>query len=99
MQLPKFIKIGRHRYAVNKRSRARKRGTMGEVCYLQRYIDVVTHSGYTGRAFKSEEMADTFWHEVTHAILHEMQHPYRDNEKFVARFATLLTKAINSAEF
>ncbi len=44
-------------------------------------------------------MHDTFWHELTHAILFEMKHPYYRNEMFVARFASHLTQAIESAEF
>jgi hypothetical protein len=43
-------------------------------------------------------MQETFWHELTHAVLYEMDHPLYRSEVFVTRFAQLLNKAINSAE-
>jgi len=42
---------------------------------------------------------DTFWHELTHAILYEMGHPLRKDEDFVTKFSGLLNTAILSAEF
>jgi hypothetical protein len=41
---------------------------------------------------------DTFWHELTHAVLHDMGHPLRDDEKFVVKFANRLSCAIDSAQ-
>jgi hypothetical protein len=44
-------------------------------------------------------MQETFWHELTHAILHEMDHPLFRSEVFVTQFAKLLSQSINSARF
>lgn len=99
MEIPKQIKVGRRLYTVNQRRKPRKRFTVGEVCYRDQYIDVVTHSNYTGRAFKHEDLYDTFWHELTHAILYEMGSPLHDDEAFVTEFSGLLNKAILSAKF
>ena len=99
MEIPARITVGNRLYVINKRKRPRKRFTVGEVNYTKQYIDVITHSNFTGRAFKSEELSDTFWHELTHAILHEMQHPLQDDEDFVTKFSGLLNTAILSAEF
>ena len=45
------------------------------------------------------KMSDTFWHEVTHAILEDMGHKLEADEKFVTAFANRLTKVITKAEF
>lgn len=72
---------------------------MGEIDYNAHTIKVCSHSNTTGKAFKQEEVDDTFWHELTHAILYEMDSSLYDNEAFVGQFSRMLTKAINSAEF
>ena len=42
---------------------------------------------------------NTFWHELTHAILHEMGNKLGRNEAFVTEFADKLSGAIDSAKF
>ena len=73
-------------------------GHMGEVNHSKRHITLATQSNLSGRSFKTEEMSDTFWHEVTHAILHDMGHRLWNNEKFVTRFANRLNEVVNTAE-
>ena len=92
------LKIGKRRYAVNVQ-RHTSRATMGEVNYTYGFIRLATHSTRTGRKFRPTEVHDTFWHEVTHGILYEMRHHLWRSEKFVTRFAKLLTHAIESARF
>jgi hypothetical protein len=99
MEIPKQIKVGKRLYTINQRRKPRRRRTVGEVNYRDQYIDVVTHSNYTGRAFKTEELSDTFWHELTHAILYEMGNPLHNDEAFVTQFSGLLNKAVLSAKF
>jgi len=54
----------------------------------------------TGRAYTQAMMSETFWHELTHAILNDMgEDTLNKNEKFVTGFANRLTKAIRSARF
>ena len=96
--LPRSLKIGQRRYEV-KVQRHVSRTTMGEVNYTYAFIRVATHSARTGRKFRHAEVRDTFWHEVTHGILWEMGHRLYRDEKFVGRFANLLTRAIESARF
>jgi hypothetical protein len=74
------------------------RGHMGEVDHDKRVVTIATTSNLTGRSFKTEEVSDTFWHEVTHAILQDMGHRLWNNEKFVTRFANRLNEVINTAE-
>lgn len=86
-------------YSISQLRTLRPKGIMGEVDYNAHTIKVSQYSSRTGKAFKQEELDDTFWHELTHAILYEMDSSLYDNEAFVSRFSSLLTKAINSAEF
>lgn len=44
------------------------------------------------------EMSETFWHEVTHAILHDMGDPLWKNEKFVTQFSKRLNQVIHTAK-
>lgn len=96
--LPRTLKIGPGRYKVILQQHCRV-GTMGQVNYARREITLATHSSRSGRRFRPGEVNETFWHEVTHGILYEMAHPLWRNEKFVIRFANLLTRAIETARF
>lgn len=96
---PKRVTVGQRKYDIKVERHSPTRGTMGEVDYAKQLITIGTHSTLTGHSYKPEGVHDTFWHELTHAILYEMGHPYYKNEKFVAKFATHLTKAIETAEF
>lgn len=43
---------------------------------------------------------NTLWHEITHAILHDMgENKLNHNEKFVSGFADRLEQAIRTAKF
>lgn len=97
--LPTSLKIGEHHYRVTVQRRVLPRAAMGEIRYAARHITVATHSAVTGQRYTRAEVHDTFWHEVTHGILYEMQHGLHADERFVQRFATLLTRAIESARF
>lgn len=100
MQIPTKLKVGSNVYAVSLVRHAPKKATMAEVNYKNKTIVIATNSNQTDRAFKAEEIDDSFWHELTHAILHEMgRKRLCNNEAFVTEFANLLTKAINSAKF
>jgi len=46
-----------------------------------------------------EETRNTFWHELTHAILYEMGKPELNHEGFVSKFADFWSTAIDSAKF
>lgn len=97
MKLPKRITVGKTVYAVEEVDTLR--GLCGYVDYNDAEICVARRSSYTKRAYKQEAVDDTFWHELVHAILYEMGHKLYRDDTFVSKFANLLTKAINSAEF
>lgn len=94
---PQSLKIGEHRYSVNLVDQIP--GCCGKVSYTYKQINIGLTSSRTGLSYKREVNDDTFWHEVTHAILFEMGHKLYRDEAFVTKFANLLTKAIHSAKF
>ena len=76
------------------------RAVVGNVHYDERRIQLGRTSNTTGRKFKPEEIADTFWHEMVHTILKDMgEHRLNSNEAFVTKFANRLTEAIQHAKF
>jgi hypothetical protein len=63
-------------------------------------ITIGQRSNVTGKRFKVTDVEDTFWHELTHAILADMgMHALNNDETFVTGFANRLTKAIQTARF
>lgn len=99
MKLPKKIQVGNTEYAVNKVKHLAHVGAAGAIWYEDKVIEVATHSSINNRRFKQEDVYDTFWHELTHAILKDMGSKLEGNEKFVTEFSERLTKAILSARF
>ena len=99
MRIPKKIKVGSKWYSVNKFKHMRTKGAMGGVWYKDAVIEVATHSNMCGVRFKREDVYNTFWHELTHAILKDMGSKLEGDEKFVEAFADRLTDAILSAKF
>ena len=99
MKIPKKIKVGKKWYAVNQVKHMHHKGALGGVWYKDAVIEVATHSNTRNVRFKREEMYDTFWHELTHAILKDMGSKLEADEKFVTAFSERLTNAIISARF
>ena len=88
--IPNKFKISGREYAVLKTRNART-SKHGQISYALRTI-LINVKG------SDREITDTFWHEATHAILHDMQHPQRDDEKFVRGFAKRMTDIIMTAQ-
>lgn len=99
MKIPTSIKVGRKKYSVTQVKHMPKKGIMGSTSYGNKAIMVATHSNVRGVRFKREEVYDTFWHELTHAILQDMGSKLEGDEEFVTAFSERLTKAIISARF
>lgn len=91
MVLPKELKVGDWWYKIQHESKPKGR-KYASVCYTSCTIKMYPHKD------KAEER-ESFWHEVTHAVLHEMDSDLYENEKFVTKFSHLLSKAIDSARF
>jgi hypothetical protein len=76
-----------------------KRATKGEIDYYREWIKVAKRCNVTKREYTPKERAETFWHELTHGILADMEHPLFNDEKFVVAFSQRLNDAIHSAKF
>lgn len=98
LQIPASFKLDRRPYLVSLVRHTKPVGTMGSVLYFSRQIEIATHSGVNQREFTREELADTFWHEVTHAILHDMGNKLWRSERFVTEFSRRLTEVVLTAK-
>lgn len=89
MEIPKSFKLGKNFWKVLVRSTRR---TLRGRTYV-RENGIVVAGWLPPRA-----RAETFWHEVTHAILHDMSHPLWKDEKFVEAFSKRLNQIVHTAE-
>jgi len=99
VNLPRKIKVGDRWYSVEIVETMQRRAQMGCVYYGTGIVEIATKSNTTNKPYSKSEVSDTFWHELTHAILYDMGSTLYKNEKFVTRFANRLSKAINTAQF
>jgi hypothetical protein len=78
-------------------------GIYGEWRYKEtrkQYTDISVSTGdYVGE-HSQDIQEESFWHELTHAILHDMKaKKLNDDEAFVINFSRRLHHAIKSARF
>jgi hypothetical protein len=95
MLLPKTVEVGETTYTINQPKEIE--GCLGQIDFTEKVIYVAKQARNCKLA--NEERSDTFWHELTHAILNDMNHPLTRNERFVTAFAHRLNEAILSAKF
>lgn len=99
-ELPRKIRVGKKMYTIDILETMLKDGDMARVYYERNRIEVGKKSALTGRKYSRKEMNDSFWHELVHAILYDMdEHRLNGNERFVTEFAHRLSEAIDSARF
>lgn len=98
--IPSKIRIGRRQYSVELLETMLEKRVMGRISYTAQTIKLGRRSNVTQKVFAPEQVQESFWHEVTHAILYDMgRDTLNRDEKFVTEFAHRLNKAINSASF
>jgi hypothetical protein len=97
VELPSNIRVGQRWYSVNQQQ-AHKVHHYGRVDYVLRRITINTVTK-GGAKIPAADVRETFWHELTHAILYEMNNDLHNNEVFVKKFSHLLSKAVDSARF
>lgn len=101
MKIPKQVVIGDTPHLV----RTKKSLMYGKmVCHgafdeETRTIEIAQMNPLRGYKYDSSERANTFWHELTHAILYDMGDELTHNEKFVTEFSNRLDQAIKTARF
>jgi hypothetical protein len=94
--IPKSVVVNRKKYFIHTGKPQRFKRAYGYIDYTPGVIHI--HTTARERPVSSSKMQETFWHELTHAILYEMDHPLYRNEQFVTKFSTLLNRAINTAK-
>jgi len=94
--LPNEMQIGKKKYSVVQPEKVGNGWDKGVVDVKAKRIELGKRS-FNGAKFSAEERYETLFHEMTHAILYEMNHPLWRNEKFVNRFDKHLTDAICTA--
>jgi len=97
--IPKLMRIGQKKYSIEVVEAMLEKSWKGAVNYDKRHIRVGQRSNLTGKPFTSEQVDETFWHEVTHAILYDMDNSLYRNERFVNEFSKRLAQAIKTARF
>jgi hypothetical protein len=100
MKIPKSVKVGKTKILINQPvslmvGRTPCRGS------FNRADDTieVAKKDIDGDSYSAAQRAETFWHELTHAILHDMKSGLSMNEEFVTKFSKRLDQAIKTAEF
>lgn len=99
LRLPSRVRVGDKAYSIDIVETMLRKGENGRIFYDAGVIQLAKRSNTCGRKYCKAEMTETFWHEMVHAILHDMGHPLYRNEDFVSRFARRLASAIQSARF
>ena len=99
LNVPKKIRVGTRWYSVDVVESMKNKSEMGRVHYERRTIELAKRTHH-GVPFRLSALEDTFWHELTHAILHSMgEHQLNNRESFVEEFANRLSAAIRTARF
>lgn len=96
MIIPKQLVVGSTTYKV-KQPDTLKGYKAGYTSYRTQTISVAKNTKFFGR-FSPTDRAETFWHELTHAILHDMNQHLAYDEVFVTGFSERLAKAIRTAQ-
>lgn len=99
MSVPIRMDIGDHQYGIQVIKYMARKGGMGVTYYGNKCISIATHSNKSHAPYSAHDFNETFWHELTHAVLFEMGNSLHRNEKFVTDFSRMLSTAINTAEF
>ena len=99
--LPKEVTIGRtpHQIRTKKEILVGKTLCKGSFDETSHTITIAQGNIKRGYVYEADERVNTFWHELTHAILHDMGDKLTHNEKFVTAFANRLDQAIKTARF
>ena len=96
MMIPHSFKLGDKNWSVHRVFAVEGKNKVGKVFYDLHAIQIATHRKKQPRS--DEAKAETFWHEVTHAILRDMGcHGLAGNEAFVTAFSTRLNQVVHTA--
>jgi hypothetical protein len=95
MPIPIKVKVGDKWYKIEQVEVIA--GCKGDVTYEDKTIRIASRSA--NYAYTNDEQINTFWHELTHTILKDMDSKLEADEVFVTAFADRLHNAVKSAKF
>jgi len=101
MKIPKEVVIGNtpHQIRTKKSIMVGNKICHGSFDEETHTIEIAQMNPLRGYIYEADERANTFWHELTHAILYDMGCTLTHNEKFVTEFSNRLDQAIKTARF
>lgn len=101
MRIPKQFTVGQTPHLVCTKSEVVVGNTICHGSFDEETFTITIAKGNPLRGYKydADERANTFWHELTHAILYDMGDKLTHDEKFVTAFANRLDQAIKTARF
>jgi hypothetical protein len=97
MMIPYKFKLGRHQYRVSQPLTLPYKH-VGLVYFATREVFLAQYKSDGSARRSPRKRAETFWHEITHAILHDMEHPLWKNEQFVTQFSKRLNQVVQTAK-
>ena len=101
MRIPKQFTIGNtpHLVRTEKSLMVGKSLCRGSFDEEEATITIAKGNAKRGYTYDADERSNTFWHELTHAILYDMNNKLTHDEHFVTAFADRLDQAIKTARF
>ena len=100
MKIPKQLTIGKTKIKIDQPTSLMVGNKPCRGCFCRKSNEIdVARKDIQGNYFSREERSETFWHEITHAILHDMKNKLSYDEKFVTAFSQRLDQAIRTARF
>lgn len=94
MMIPYSFKLGDQHWSVH-RGYGMDCGKLGKVFYDLHAIQIAV--AHKKKMRSDEAQAETFWHEVTHAILHDMGDAKHGDERWVTAFSQRLNQVVHTA--
>jgi hypothetical protein len=95
--LPSSLQVGEKMYYVLQQT-AKNNRHYGHITHGTGAIVIYT-ADKQGVPTPVAEVNETFWHELTHAVLYQMKDKRHSDEAFVTAFSRMLSRAIDSARF
>ena len=102
IDVPLAFKLSGKRYKVveaESLKTTRGRSLMGKLEVEKRVVTVALHNASTMRKYDKGEVGNSFLHELTHAILFDMDHKLATDECFVTNFADRLQEALETFKY
>lgn len=100
LPIPRKIRVGNKRYSIDVVESMLSKGEMARVEYEASKISLGRRSNVTGRRYTQAELKESFFHELVHAILYDMNaHKLNRDENFVTEFSNRLSKALKRVVF